>query len=82
MFVSKATLVIKSFPVILRAVFAQFRSDCISGIIQILPLTDTVINRVENAFSSGFEWWVGRRSGTARRLSGSKRQASGTLRED
>ncbi len=39
-------------PQAIRAVFAQFRADCASGTIRLLPLTDAVIDRVETVFTT------------------------------
>ena len=39
-------------PQALKAVFAQFRADCVSGAIRILPLTDAIIDRVEAVFTT------------------------------
>lgn len=37
-------------PQSVEAVFAQFRADCGSGTIRLLPLTDAIIDRVETVF--------------------------------
>lgn len=39
-------------PQAIRVVFAQFRADCASGAIRILPLTDAVIDWVETVFTT------------------------------
>lgn len=42
----------RATPQAIRAVFAQFRADCASGTIRLLPLTDAVIDRVETVFTT------------------------------
>jgi len=39
-------------PATVRAVSAQFQTDCASGQIRLLPLTDTIVQRVEAVFAS------------------------------
>ena len=37
-------------PAAVRAVFTQFQTDCASGQIRLLPLTDSIVRRVESVF--------------------------------
>jgi len=41
-----------AIPQAVRVVFAQFRAECASGDILILPLTDAIIDRVESVFAT------------------------------